>query len=329
MPNTVSTASPSRSTATPHGTVDAAGALLTVSELATLLQANEKKIYQLAASGQLPGTKITGRWLFPRRLIDAWLREHCHDALLADRLLLVGVADRRFEAACRDTALDWQSSGLLGYSPTGLRHGLAMLEARRADGCLMHWGHFDAHARQHLALLRHRAGCEDWVIVRVAIRDDGLLLRRAAGSDRPTFENLLRSPPLRWRLPAAGSAARRYFDEARGERGIRGAVSECGNDDERCPAAALHADEADVAVGSAFDAYAHGLEYLSLGAIGLDLVTTRRGYFRTPMQTLLERVATPAHAAATDGWPGYRPAPSSGVLPVREHDGLPVADSVL
>jgi len=48
---------------------------LTARETSELLNINEKKVYALAQEGKLPGTKITGKWLFPRVELEAFLRE--------------------------------------------------------------------------------------------------------------------------------------------------------------------------------------------------------------------------------------------------------------
>jgi excisionase family DNA binding protein len=48
---------------------------LTAKETSELLNINEKKVYSLAQEGKLPGTKITGKWLFPRVELEAFLRE--------------------------------------------------------------------------------------------------------------------------------------------------------------------------------------------------------------------------------------------------------------
>jgi putative molybdopterin biosynthesis protein len=43
---------------------------LSVREVVDYLQLNEKKIYSLATQGKISGTKITGKWLVPRGLVD-------------------------------------------------------------------------------------------------------------------------------------------------------------------------------------------------------------------------------------------------------------------
>ena len=48
-------------------------ALLNTKEAAEFLNINEKMIYTLVAEKGLPATKVTGKWLFPRHLVEQWL----------------------------------------------------------------------------------------------------------------------------------------------------------------------------------------------------------------------------------------------------------------
>jgi len=47
--------------------------LLNTREVAGLLDINEKMVYSLISEKGLPGTKATGKWLFPRHLVEQWL----------------------------------------------------------------------------------------------------------------------------------------------------------------------------------------------------------------------------------------------------------------
>jgi putative molybdopterin biosynthesis protein len=47
--------------------------LLSTRELAQFLSINEKMVYTLVAEKNLPATKATGKWLFPRHLVEQWL----------------------------------------------------------------------------------------------------------------------------------------------------------------------------------------------------------------------------------------------------------------
>ncbi|MDY7036162.1 MAG: helix-turn-helix transcriptional regulator [Thermodesulfobacteriota bacterium] len=47
--------------------------LLNTREVAQFLDINEKVVYNLIADKGLPATKVTGKWLFPRHLVEQWL----------------------------------------------------------------------------------------------------------------------------------------------------------------------------------------------------------------------------------------------------------------
>jgi len=47
--------------------------LLSTKEVAEFLQVNEKMVYTLIGEKQLPATKVTGKWLFPKHLVQLWL----------------------------------------------------------------------------------------------------------------------------------------------------------------------------------------------------------------------------------------------------------------
>lgn len=47
--------------------------LLTTREAARYLRIKERKLYELLAEDAIPATKVTGKWVFPRRELDAWI----------------------------------------------------------------------------------------------------------------------------------------------------------------------------------------------------------------------------------------------------------------
>lgn len=74
-------------------------------EVADLLKVNEKMVYSLVSEKGLPATKITGKWLFPRRLVEEWLELNIVNppsqiaTMSSDtgRLLLAGSDDPLFQ----------------------------------------------------------------------------------------------------------------------------------------------------------------------------------------------------------------------------------------
>lgn len=50
--------------------------LLSTKEVAKFLDINEKMVYSLISDKGLPGTKITGKWLFPKHLVRQWVENN-------------------------------------------------------------------------------------------------------------------------------------------------------------------------------------------------------------------------------------------------------------
>ena len=50
--------------------------LMTTKEVAQHLGINEKMVYALISDKGLPASKVTGKWLFPKHLVDQWVEAH-------------------------------------------------------------------------------------------------------------------------------------------------------------------------------------------------------------------------------------------------------------
>ncbi len=58
---------------TPKKGNDVPGKMMSTRETARFLGVNEKMIYTLISEKGLPATKITGKWLFPKHLVEQWI----------------------------------------------------------------------------------------------------------------------------------------------------------------------------------------------------------------------------------------------------------------
>ena len=56
-----------------NGKINKMKNLLSTKEVSKLLNVNEKMVYTLVSEKGLPATKITGKWLFPKHLVDQWV----------------------------------------------------------------------------------------------------------------------------------------------------------------------------------------------------------------------------------------------------------------
>ncbi len=53
---------------------------MTTKEVADYLRIKERRVYELVRRQEIPCTRVTGKWLFPRALVDLWLAEHAGGA---------------------------------------------------------------------------------------------------------------------------------------------------------------------------------------------------------------------------------------------------------
>ena len=47
--------------------------MMNTKDVAAYLGINEKQVYALIKAGRIPGTRVTGKWVFPKKLIDEWI----------------------------------------------------------------------------------------------------------------------------------------------------------------------------------------------------------------------------------------------------------------
>ena len=98
----------------------AAKQYLNTREVAQLLHVNEKVVYSLVSDKGLPATKVTGKWLFPRNLVEEWLDLYLvnlpatgNPSLESGRLFLAGSDDLLLHKAL--ALYNRQESGSIVY----------------------------------------------------------------------------------------------------------------------------------------------------------------------------------------------------------------------
>lgn len=261
---------------------------MSVKEVAEYLHLNTKKVYTLVSEGQIPATKVTGKWLFPRKLVDQWLMESSHGGLLTDRLVITGSGDPLVQRAVTSLVKELEGHAVIGYTVAGTQLGLSLLARHRVDVCAVRWGPARESVRRHAALLQQHPPHKSWVLVRAFTQERGLML----GSDLDYMGDLstLFQAGVRWAMRPDNSSAERHlqelcvmyrFDPAR-LRVVRTVESE------REAASMLARKQADVAPGSRAVASELGLEFIPLDWEAYDFALDRGVYFRTLFQRFIE-----------------------------------------
>ena len=276
---------------------------LTTKELAQLLRIKERKVYELVAEGSVPVSRVTGKLLFPREAIDAWLRRSTEFG----RRPAAVRAHPPVVAGSHDPLLDWalrQSGAGLATFFDGSSDGLARMAEGAAVAAGLHLADPEG-GDWNVAAVAERLAGEPVVLIEWARRRQGLIV--AAGNPL-AIASLADLAGRRFvpRQPGSGSQrlAERLFAA---EPGLRDAMEmvEPPARSEADVAQAAASGHADAGLGVKAAARQARLGFVPLAEERYDLVVWRRDCFEPPLQRLLAFCRTPSfagHAAEIGGY---------------------------
>jgi putative molybdopterin biosynthesis protein len=249
--------------------------LMDTRETSRYLNINEKKLYSMANAGKIPATKLTGKWLFPKELIDAWLSGDAGLNIRRDES-----PSRQFLfASSHDLALELLIGALRndGVSITletrGSLSGLIAIKSGAADAAGIH-------------LLDSRSGVynttfiEEYLpnvtvtLLRFVSRSQGFILRKGNPLKIKTLEHLVKSG-IRFINRQPGSGTRILLDHLLRKEGldsarISGYKDEVATHTETSLAVA--SGSADVGLGILSAARSLNLDFVPLALEEFDLV---------------------------------------------------------
>jgi excisionase family DNA binding protein len=260
--------------------------LMTTREVAAYLRVKERKVYELVRERDIPCTRVSGKWLFPKRLIDVWLLEASEGPRPA-----AAAAPPPIIAGSQDPLLDWalQESGSdIAMLACGSAGGLDRLAGGRALGASLHL--LDAETGEYnVAAIQRALSTRDVVAINWAWRDQGLVVAPGNPLGLTDVADL------------AGSDVRVVHrqDGSGSERLLRHLLAGAGlHVDDLTLAAETAKSETDLGLavldgradaGLAVAAVARRLKlgFVALARERFDLVIGRRDYFEAPFQALV------------------------------------------
>lgn len=285
-----------------HG--EAMAELMNTREVAEYLRLKERKIYDLVREKKIPCTRVTGKWLFPKRLVDAWLAEGTEIPKEIERRVhpappvIVGSHDPLLEWCVRESGCDLAL--LAGGSLDGLRrfadgeamvcalhvldpgsgaYNISVVEALGADAVLIEWA-----KRQQGLVVAPGNPLAIRAIADLARPDLRVVLRQQGAGSRILMEHLLEQSGL------ALESLNVLDQPARSETDLGQEVSE---------------GRADAGLAVAAAARAFRLDFVPLWQERCDLLIRRRDYFEAPVQALLAFTRTAAFARRAAEMGGY------------------------
>ncbi len=276
---------------------------LTTREVAALLRVKERKVYELVAERAIPASRVTGKLLFPRALVQAWVQRHVDyrgdlETLREPPGVVAGSHDPLLEWAIRESGC-----GLASYFDGSL-DGLERVRAGKAAAAGMHVfePQHEGFNREHVG--RHAAGLP-LVLIELFRRTQGLVVPAgnpggiAALADLAGARFVPRQPDsgahlllqhllAQARVPPG--AITMLDAPARSEADVALAVADARAD-------------AGLAVESAARQYRLG--FVPLFQERYDLLVWRRAYFEEPLQQLFGFLRGGAFAQRAAAFGGY------------------------
>jgi excisionase family DNA binding protein len=284
--------------------------MLDTREVAAYLRLKERRVYDLVRDGAIPHLRATGKLLFRRRDIDAWLSSKARGAP-ADATTPGPVPAARppIIAGSHDPLLEWaaRESGCgLAILACGSRDGVRRLAEGAAVAAAMHWRD-PSTGEYNVPLVHEILPDADIVVLEWARRTQGMVLAPGNPRGLRTLRDLLRKGVrVMARQPGAGShllLRHLLADAGIADEAIAWVERPAHGETEL--AAAIRDGRADAGVAIEAAARELGLDFIPLTVERLDLACHRRDAFEPPLQTLLAFARTEAFAAHAGALGGY------------------------
>ena len=283
--------------------------LMTTREVADYLRIKERKVYDLLRGKRIPATRVTGKWLFPKPLIDRWVADGTEIPGGVPGSALDGGPTPAVCAGSQDPLLEWslrESGCHLAMMPGGSLDGLERLATGEAMLSGLHVYEPATETYNQAAITDACAGL-DVVLIEWAWREQGLAL--AAGNPLGISSIAdLKSNKARVvvRQPQAG--AQILFQHLVEQAGLDIAaldVLEHPAMSETDLGLTVQEGKADAGLCISTVAAQYRLEFVALHRERYDLAIRRRDYFEPPVQALLAFAASPAFRERAQEMPGY------------------------
>ena len=293
--------------------------LMNTREVARYLGVNEKKVYFLAKSGKIPCTRVTGKWTFPKKLIDQWIEESAsglvtRKARVEERGFLLaagsddpslGILHDLYEAQTQPASFFMTTVGSTG--------GLAAIRGGAADFAT---AHLLEPARANSNETAFRLFPADAVIVELFYRELGLLVPPGNPKGIKSIRDLAR-PKLRIINRQPGSGTRIYLDQELASARLSGKKIS-GYD----AVVATHFEvglrilrgDADVGVATWTTAHLLGLDFISLTRERFDAVIPKERFFSRGIQVLLGTLGSREFRQQVEALGGYDASESGRII---------------
>ena len=294
--------------------------LMNTRQVARYLGINEKKVYALAKERKIPCTRVTGKWTFPRKLIDSWIEQSAVSPQIREHgreerpLLLAAGSDDPSLGILRELFEQQTKPASFFLNTIGSSGGLAAVRDGVADFATSHI--LDAATGEYNLSLVKNVLRGKAVVVQLFHRQLGLVV--APGNPRKlrAIGDLAR-PKVRIINRQTGSGTRLYLDHALARLKIN---SRRLNGYETSVATHLELGlqvlrgEADAGLATMTAAHMLRLDFVPLARERFDAVIPQERFFSPGIQILLSVVGSREFRGRLEAMGGYDSAESGRIV---------------
>jgi putative molybdopterin biosynthesis protein len=288
--------------------------LMTVTEVADYLRVRERTVYELVRTQRIPSCKLSGKLLFPKRLIELWVAQSADYPNAARHLS----APPPVIAGSHDPLLEWstrESKCGLAILVDGSTAGMHRLLAGQAAACALHLVDPDTGRYDAGILARSLPGL-DFVVIEWARRQQGLIVAPGNPAKIGSIADL-RKRGVRVATRQEGSGSALLFSKLVADAGLRVEdfkVSGRPVSSETDIAVAVREGKADAGLAIEAVAREQGLGFVPLQWERFDLVVRRLEYFEQPLQQLFAFARTEPFRDRAKSLGGYDIAHTGAVV---------------
>lgn len=276
---------------------------LTTKEVAALLRIKERKVYELVAENAVPHSRVTGKLLFPRDMVEAWVRRHVEfregtEGLVERPLVVAGSHDPLLDWALRESG-----SGLATFFDGSLS-GLARLAEGGAVAAGMHVYEPDREDWNR-AHIRERIPAMPVILVEWAMRTQGLVLAPGNPQNITSIADLAGRRVIPRQHEAGSRVLLEYLMNRAGLDAAAITMLDPPARSEADVALAVADGKADAGLAVETVARQYRLDFLPLFRERYDLAVWRRDWFEPPLRKLISFARAPAFVERAEELGGY------------------------
>lgn len=271
--------------------------MMNTKELARFLGIHEKQVYALTRAQRIPATRITGKWIFPKRLIEEWIESSAKTGLEQARQKSNKMEQALLTAGSNDLVLDLLQTHVRRTHPEfymfstniGSTEGLKSLNRGYTD---IAWSHlFDPKSGEYnIPFLPTHAPSIKPVVINLFYRELGFVVAHKNPLRFRDFRDLTRKE-VRFVNRQRGSGTRALLDYHLKEFSIPEAEI-AGYEREFYThlevGQAILSEEADVGIATVAVASLFGLSFVPIREERFDMILDQSTFFAPGVQAFIE-----------------------------------------